>query len=508
MAHIGTVIENALGWDRDVWSISGKELMEFGNRVREWAHAADVTEHSRRDAAYYGGWPSANLTSVGWDAGLISTALLFEDQVVGKDPISDWFSTERYSRELYMGTRVGWLRDNRTAAIAETRHFLAWQLPMIKRLLPLLDCGLIRLEPSEICLQERSSDAEQVAGSIEETALSDPLALAALFSPEDLTLDDDIRGVAVFAGGDIQQQTAKVLTRATAYFAREYTFSQLTGATYTAVFPWEDHLLREGLNPCLSPYLRTTEVMLSSRLPIFAGLTPGMIRKAHDDDSFGDFREQLHRVYGSCPVGAPESEVSAYVREQESSVLDPILHRARKDVERGPLGKLGLSFSGNTFTIAGGLVNSAIMGTLGTTTGAVAAILPLIGVLADAARKQRTQGTTRIWSSLLKHGCTVENVIPRAITVPAATSDDGEQQDVSATSAAIENTADSPWGIAAEPSHTVLITAGTRLFWDYPPAPATHGNSSGYSNDTYRPCPCGSTRKYKFCCRGLDQTRM
>lgn len=503
MAHIGNVIENSLGWDQDVWSISGQELMAFGDRVREWAHA-EVTEHSRLDAAYYGGWPSANLTSVGWDGGLIPTSLLFEDQVVGKDPISDWFSTERYTRDNYMGTRVGWLRDTQTAAVAETRCFLAWQLPMIKRLLPLLDCDLVRLEPSEIPLQERSSDAEQVASLVEEAALSDPLAVAALFSPEDLTFDDDIRGMQVFAGGDIRQQTAKTLARAAAYFAREYTFSQLTGATYTAVFPWEDHLLREGLSQILSPYLRTTEVMLSSKLPILSGLSPEVIRKAHDDDSFGEFREQLHRVYGGCPVGAPASEVNAYVRDQERFVLDPILHQAQKDVERGSLSKLGISLSEHAFTLLGSLAIPAATGALGATADAAAIALPLIGLWADAARKQPTQGPVRIWSSLIKHRRTVEDVIPRANTRSATTADQGEQHEAPAT---IDSIPDNPWGMDLEPSPNVRVSAGTRLFWDYPPAPSTMVTSSEYSEGVYRPCPCGSTLKHKFCCHGLPELR-
>lgn len=486
MIHIGHVVENSLGWDRDIWSIPGRELESFGERVREWAQAVSPVANVSPNAAYYGGWPSANLPTIGWD-GVVSTALLLEDQVIGKDPISDWFCWERYNRPNLLASRSGWQPEGPGSSpdVAATRRFLAMQLPAIRALTPLLDAGLVVLVPSEIIQDENRRRIANLSHAVSEVMLNDAPYLARQFQPNELAVDDDVRGFFALAGGQVERQTRKHLQRAIDYFAAEYILSQATQSIYTSVFDWESFVLRQGVSKALSPLTPTTQVMLSSEIPAFTGLTPQILRSIHDDDAFGEFRAELENIYGNCPLGT-ESEVEAYSKDREKTLLEPILHRVNKELDRGPLSRLGIGASRVSFSLAAGLVATGI----GTATtgpgGAALGLIPVVGGLFDAARRG-PQGTTKIWSSLVKHGRTVRDEVPRAIAHA------GDLKTQPSTN---------PWGIASEPGNSLRITQGTILHW-HVTRPEDSVSGGDYQKGIYAPCSCGSALKYRFCCAGV-----
>lgn len=490
MAHIGDVIANGLGWERDIWSVPGGDLAKFGDRVREWAHAVSPTDGSApSDAAYYGGWPSANLSTIGW-GGAVSTALLLEDRIVGKDPISDWFCLERYSRPNFMASRTGWQSQGLGTPpdVAATRRFLAVQLPAIRALLPLLDSGLVTLVPSEITREASRDEIEQLAGRIAEVVLTDPPQLARQFRPEDLAVDDDIRGFFALAGGEVEGQTRKHLQRAVDYFAAEYVLSQKADATYTSVFEWESYLLRQGVSTALSPMLPTAQVMLSTRIPALAGLTPEIIRTIHDDETFGDFRADLENIYGNCPR-APQAEVDAYVRDREKVLLEPKLHRLTKEMDRGRLARIGIGpVGGCSFSLAASLLTIVAGGIAKdplTTASGVVASTAAAGGFAWARRQPKD--TKKIWSALIKHGGSIRDEVPRA-TDQAESSAPGPSGN--------------PWGIDTEPGQFVRVTPGMILHWNQErPGGSVIGDQ--FHEGVYAPCPCGSKHKYKFCCAGV-----
>lgn len=452
MTHIGHVIENALGWDRDIWSIPGREIKNFAERVREWAHAVSPDFGVSTEAVYYGGWPSANLPTIGW-GGVVSTALLLEKQVVGKDPISDWFCLERYSRPNLMASRPGWQPQGVGSPpdFAATRHFLAIQLPAIRALLPLLDAGLVVLVPSEIVQHVNQREIENVAQSISDSVLFDPPRTARRFQPQELAVDDDVKGGFVLAGGAVAAQTEKHLRRAVNYFAAEYMLSQQARATYTAVFEWESHLLREGVGKILSPVVPTTQLMLSSRIPILSGLTPKLIRSIHEDDALAEFRSDLSNMYGNCPLGS-RREVDAYVREREKELLEPRLAQLIRETDRGLFSRIGIGARKVSFSLTAGLVSAGLGVAAMGPAGAAAGLLPLLGTLGDAAFERRG-GSTRIWSALVKHGRTLADEVPRAIEQPGHTDVDS---------------LGNPWGIDSEPGMSVTVTPGTVLHWYSP----------------------------------------
>lgn len=230
----------------------------------------------------------------------------------------------------------------------------------------------------------------------------------------------------------------------------------------------------------------TAQVMLSSRIPALSGLTPEVIRTVHDDDAFGDFRADLVSIYGNCPLTS-RGEVDAYVRDREKALLEPRLAHLAKEMDRGPLSRLGISAGTVSFSLAAGLMAA---GAAAVTTGSAAAapigLLPVLGSLVDSARR-RPKGPIKIWSTLVKHGGTIQDEIPRAIG----------QAGSPATGPSTN-----PWGIEPEPGMNVTVASGTILHWDA----GRSGNSvtgGQYHQGVYAPCACGGTLKYRFCCAGV-----
>lgn len=486
MNHIGDVIEDALGWDRDIWSVPGWELAQFGDRVREWAHEVSLVTKPPAGAAYYGGWPSANLPTIGWD-GVVSTSLLLENHVIGKDPISDWFCFERNTRPNLMASRAGWQPHGQSSSpdVAATRHFLAIQIPSIRRMLPLLDCGIVSLVPSEILESENRRAIDELVKCLSDNVLNDPLRLARQFQPDELTVDDDVRGSFVLTGGDAEEQTGKHLLRAVEYFSSEYVLSQAISAMYTSIFDWDTYLLQKGVHEAFSPVVPTAQLMLSSRIPAFSGLTPKIIRTIHDDDAFGDFRADLVSIYGDCPV-ATQPEVDAYVRDREKAVIEPRLAQISKELDRGPFSRLGIGASKISFSLVAGMALAGVGAITAGPLGALTGLIPPVASVLDAARK-RTDGPVKIWTSLVKHGRTVQDEIPqssRRAGIPGAT------------------TSTNPWGIDAEPGPHVVVAPGRILNW-YAIREERPVAGDEFQEGKYAPCSCGSGLKYRFCCDGV-----
>ncbi|MBW3085828.1 hypothetical protein KEM60_02039 [Austwickia sp. TVS 96-490-7B] len=484
MVHIGTVVENSLGWSRSIWDIPGKEIWEFGDRVREWAAAFDYADVIRSQATYYGGWPSANLATVGWEGGVVSSALLFEDHILGKDSISDWFSDEQYQREKLLVARMGWRRDDNRPALSETRAFLAVQLPRLRRLLPLLDAGVIKLAPSEKLLWQSRDDVKRVAKLVSGAALTNAQEITKKFGAQELPIDDDVRGLFQFAGGGNDWDMARLyLNRAATHFAREYVLASSLNGVYSSVFDFEEYLLRYGLGASVASQIPVVEALLSSRMPMFSNVNPKLLARIHGSDDFEEFRADLAKIYVGIPTRASKAEVQAYIDDREKTLLRPIVKRAVQDVDRGFLGKLGVGLKPTMWGLIGGITGALVSGSV-TTLGALAgAAVPLLGTAIDSAIKERPQGSRRVWMRLVQHSRSVEQEILYTSQPPSDPPDD---------------TTGRPWGLPLASPLSLQVTPGLLLMWRE--QPSTGANAGGYSGGAYAPCPCGSTLKYKFCC--------
>ena len=493
LATILDVLDNFVGHSqRDLATAPGIDLADLGNRVREFSEAASDPDTSDDiDPLYLGGWPSANFWAVGGD--LLLSSLLYAPAVLVRDPISDWFSNEQYLVRHKMSARPGYRNETGDENIRSTRAFLTHVLPQIQAWRPLIEAGVVRLVRAEANALTHQDTVLALASELEDALLGDPERYANAYAPEEIAVEDTIRGAFVFAGGERNTQLRRALADGIHHFAREYTLATTHGATYTAPFRHEQHLCRSGIGSVLSPRQRVVEALLQSRLPVFSGLTPDVISRIHDDDGFAQFRSNLHSVYQGLPVAAPDSEVAVYLNEQEQALLSPAIRSAEQSAERGVLGRLGVALTKNVFGIGTVVATGAMLHDPPIATG-----VGVVGTLlqARASRVRANAGSAQqVWNELVRHQRTVGeellNVRPRPSDPP-----DSEK-----------------WPIAAEPSMSVTVSRGELLIDHWlssarPPSSEAEGVaegevSGGYFNGDYRTCKCGSGRKYKFCCKSL-----
>jgi hypothetical protein len=466
----------------DIRRIPGRALYEFGEEVRRFAQTyVQPTSTSSERPIYIGGWPSASYWAAHGD--MLLSSLLYADRILVKDPLSDWFSDDQYYVQHKMSTRTGYLEGGDKPAVAQTRWFLSHVIPALRFLRPLIDAGLVVLVPSEGFLRRNRAAIANLQGQLATSLLHDVAAYSQNFSPAEVAVEDNRRGMFVFAGGEREKQVREALEDGLLYFSREYAFSQAHAATYVAPFRHEMHICQQGLEKTLLPSTKVAHAILQSRLPLFSNLTPKVLAEIHADESFGSFRQELDSVYAGTPVEAPDDEVKAYIADRERVLLEPSIEAARRSADRGLLARSGIVLSGAGFGMAAGIASNWASGAIITGLGAAAAI-------ADAWRNTRhVGGSIPVWTALTKHNKTVttemSRVMPQSGSGPTDNSHDY-------------------WSIPEQPSMSVTITPGTLLFDTVPgPGESVAKESTGSAEEPYAPCMCGSGLPYKFCCRHI-----
>ena len=148
MATILDVVDNFFYQDsEDIRKIPASRLLEFGEEVRHFNENNEPSGMVRDGCQYLGGWPSADSLRIG--GGVIRSSLLFTEQVLVKDQISDWFSDATHQNEHHLSSSPGWYVSGEGPKIAETRAFLARLLPALRDTRALIENGVIVLAPME-----------------------------------------------------------------------------------------------------------------------------------------------------------------------------------------------------------------------------------------------------------------------------------------------------------------------------------------------------------------------
>lgn len=146
MITIIDVIENFFNYqtDKDLLTIPGKLLFEFGEEVRRFAADFNLPQVKKMlHPIYIGGWPSANFWDINQNR-YIYSSLLYSGQILVKDPISDWFCNEQYQTKAFLSSRQGYIDPGkRTLNTIGTRQFLAIVVPQLLTLKPLIQNGII-----------------------------------------------------------------------------------------------------------------------------------------------------------------------------------------------------------------------------------------------------------------------------------------------------------------------------------------------------------------------------
>ena len=476
----------------------GHILWELGEEVQRFADSYNsIPLIPNEHPVYIGGWPSANFW-LATNGPLITSALLFPGQVLVKDPLIDWFSTDRYRNEPLMGSRQGYLADDGSPDIRATRGFLSNLAPALLRLKPLIDAGIIVLIPGESAIYHNRHSIAQLQQDLLGAPDLAPLVVTDRFDPTDLARDDRIRGAFVFAaGGDREAQWGKAIERVLRYFSREYILAKSYHANYTAPWQFEQYVCERGLQKLLrrSEAQRIVQALWCSNLPLFSGLTPQLISEIHDDDAFAGFRAELFDAYRGLPTDATPDEFARYVGEAESAKLTPRIKQAERLAKRGPLARMGVQLLEAAVHMSTAYLIDAAKNEVGGSTVMQGTASYLLGKLTGG----NATDSVRIWTRLSQHKRTVDSEIERLRYQVG--------EDADSESLVQGSTRERAWHIADQPSMSVKTTPGLIVFDDAFQV-RMESDAGGYSEGPYRPCPCGSGLKWRFCCRTVPRTHL
>lgn len=468
--------------EKDFAAIPGRSIHEFGELVRAFAGTTSPALDPARHPIYIGGWPSANFWLVSGDT--ILSSLLYSGQILVRDPLSDWFSDEQYQVEHLMASRPGYLDSSNDFSLRmdTTRTFLSNVVPALREIRPLVDAGLVVLVPAERSFLKNASTVATLMQEIGARVAGDPIAYSSRFDPRDIAAEANVRGMFVFAPeADPSQQIRRAIEHGLRYFAREYTLAAEYGATYTAAFEHELFLCREGVSRIAGPSTRVVQAILQSDLPVFSGLTPSVLTAIHDDEAFGAFRKELHEIYQGAPLDGTTAEITAYVHDQESVLLAPRLSEAERSVRHGLLGRIGLGITKSKFGLATGLGSDLLLGSSGLATG-----IQVAKTVVDSVAS-KPKGPQAIWSALVRHQRQPSEEL-RSVSLVSSPLGEG-------------------WGIPTEPAMSYTVAPGAILNDFLPGGTDVAAAQERSERPPYQRCPCGSGRKFRFCCDGLSRYR-
>lgn len=472
-------------------NLPGTQILKLGQEARKFAANFTVPKIGDYGSPLYiGGWPSANIWNLHISAPAF-TSMLYCGQVLAKDPISDWFSIEQYKFPKRISARTGivsTLNDPKWN-IDETRFFLHNILPKIYQLRPLVEAGVLVLAPSFAIRAKHHLDIEKTAKDYIEKVCPDPGSFTKIFSPLDLPIDDNMRGMFLFAGGDPEKQIQDFVGQSIYYLLSEFLFAAEMGFEFVAPNPFEEYFCRTVIEDKIrnkpSPVI---EGLLTSSYPLYSGLTPEKIISIRNDEAFGEFRKELFTMYAQIGNINDPSDIKNYLRDAENTYLAPILKKIKYEISKGSFGRLGISFLSSTLRIGGTIATCLLTKDLThIVAGAIAS--EALGKAADQLEtytSDKNLKTFSIWKKLYVNGASPYEHMIQSKHIPN------------------QGTVGSQlWGLPERLDGTKLIITQGRMLEAFLTPCADKEKFTGSEINPYGFCPCRSTLKYKFCCRNL-----
>ena len=506
MATIYDVLDNFFsiqGQDnKDVATLSGTKILELADEVQRFSGSViPPAIQGGSSPVYVGGWPSANIWNIN-NGGAAYAALLYSGQVLAKDPICDWFSKEQYATQRKLASRPGYASTTNPVGwnLAGTRTFLRNTIPGLMRIRPLVESGLIVLVPSNNSRALNAELIDRLGDELTELICADPKLFAEKFLPRELPIDDNLRGVFTFAGGDRGNQIKKSVASSAKYLLSEYFLARENGFDFVAPFNFEQFFCSEGISKKLEANYQSPviEGLLSSSYPLFSGLTPETIISVRDDSTFGSFRKELVNLYGQLPNHKSPSDIQRFLSEIENAHLNPIAEHLKKEADRGFLHKASVAILPSAFRIGGAVIAAK----LGTDPLNVLNLLSGLGAGETINRftdrifpKKTAPGTNSVsvWKKLYVNNSVADAEIKQNFA-------SRHEQNVAGKDY---------WGIPDAPGTTVTLTLGG-LIVDFIEKPTSLDKTvyDGSKANPYGFCTCRSGKKYKFCCKGLRPVRI
>lgn len=489
------VAENFVASNRGLeWaSMPGNKIWELGREIRRLASSYTPPPVNRAEfPIYVGGWPSANCWAAS-EGPILTSSLLFSGQVVAKDPLIDWFSLDYYQYRKVMASRRGYLSDEGFPDIRSTREFLAAIMPQFLRLKPLVDSGALVLVPGARTIVQMGNQIEELTRMLGGVPELDPIEIASAFRPQQLATDDRVKGSFVLAGGEREIQISKHVRYALIQFAREYAIAQKYNVTYTAPWPFEQHICEKGLSSpaTLRESERVVQAIWASHLPLFHNIQPSTLAKVREHDEFAEFRGELFDAYRGLSTTVSGDEFAREVAEVENVKLDPIIRRAEKSAASGRLARIGVEVASFAAQMSASFVVDGMKDEITAATAVQGGLAYLLGRIFGP---KSSQGAVPIFAQLSKHSRSTLSDIRGSEFQEAIGNVPGLGP------SPFQRTPESNgWQIAPEPFEGIYVSAG-ELIAEHARLPGDSAIAKGGPAARNVSCACCSGIKWKNCC--------
>lgn len=388
----------------------------------------------------------------------ISSALLCSDSIVLFDPLHYWFCDEQYKRVRLLSAPTGWKNVNQGSKdygrpdYNKTKQYLAHTFPWLYSLRPLVETGKIVLIPAEQIVFSNSEKFKAISKEVRN--ITKPVEkLADIFLPKEITVDDNCKGLFVFAGGSKITQIRKSIVRGIEQFAKDVTIANATNSIYTAPFRWEQYLGNASFNEyaAIKNHARIVEGIRNLRLPILANLSPHVLNEIHQDSGFSEFRKGLQEALQEIDVEIGSEEFVIRTRQIEQEILIPKVEALHAEVKSSKFKKLTNAFQEGVMTFTQTFGGNLASGVDMESNIPASAISGGVSILMEFITQRNTSSDKRIWTKLL----------PEKAELP-----------IYGSSLTLKESPENinGWDIPQKPSMTVTVTSGIfKIPWDTQP---------------------------------------
>jgi hypothetical protein len=344
----------------------------------------------------------------------LASALLCADSVVVFDPLHHWFCDEQYKRVRLMSAPPGWKTLQKIDPIGKsdkqllrpdypaTKRYLSGAIAWLTAMRPLIDAGLLVLVPAERIVYANLSIIKAL--SAEAQALLEPVdSCAELFSPDEITVDDNRKGLFLFAGGDQKQQINKYISQGLELFAKDVEIANSTHSLYTAPFRWEQHLGERLLSGFATSgkQTRLVEGIRNLRLPILANLSPELLVKIHRDSGYASFRSGITEVLQCVDEEVGSERFQDRVHQIEQDILFPKVEAIQKEVASEAFRRITNAAIEGALIFGQIYVPNMVTGVEGNVNLASSIIGASMSVIKELMKRTSSARDHRIWASLV-----------------------------------------------------------------------------------------------------------
>jgi hypothetical protein len=234
-----------------------------------------------------------------------------------------------------MSAPTGWLDLNtKQPNPSLTREYMSAVLEWLYDLRPLVEKGIIILIPAEQIVHDQLQEVGVLSMGV--TELIEPIEdLAASFSPEEITVDDNRKGLFTFAGGNHVPQLRRAIGHGIHQFAKDVVIANSTQSIYTAPFKWEQYLGKNAISRFAASEYHATiiEGLRNLRLPILANLSPDVLLKIHEDSKYTEFRIELRKALRNIRAEIGSRDFADRVAQIERDILLPKITAIHRETE-------------------------------------------------------------------------------------------------------------------------------------------------------------------------------